>query len=155
MPVGKKGSGRWWPRDVRVELERRHELWSVRLTPESGHSCVAHDGRLVAHWAKQIKESRPPKIISNSYRFRCESEASFFRRACWNIFLVRISSNRFIGAFRSRLHTGWRFPLGAGRRRATTRPGIDWSCFPLRLRDAPAGIGVGRRITRVRLGKGR
>jgi hypothetical protein len=30
---------------------------------------VAHDGRLVAHWAKQIKESRPPKIISNSYRF--------------------------------------------------------------------------------------
>src|SRR4029077_20348413 len=113
MPVGKKGSGRWWPRDVRVELERRRELLSVRITPESGHSCVAHVGRLVAHWAKQIKESRPPRIISNSYRFRCESEASFFRRACWNIFLVRISSNRFIGAFRGRLHTGWRFPLGA------------------------------------------
>lgn len=33
MPVGKKGSARWWPRDVRVELERRRELWSVRLTP--------------------------------------------------------------------------------------------------------------------------
>jgi hypothetical protein len=84
----------------------------------------------VAHWAKQIKESRPPRIISMSYRFRCEAEASFFHGACWNTFLGRISSNRFIGAFRSRLHTGWRFPLGLDAGTPPPDPVLMGPVFP-------------------------